>query len=285
MTPRLSNPLEYGTLVVMNDASDLRTFESHDGPLAYRDTGSGQPLVLLHASFMDHTMWDDQIPALARHHRVIAPDARGHGWSSNASEPFRQADDVAALLRHLSVGPAVLVGVSMGANIAVDTTLEHPGLVRALVVSGGGTPGPGDPWTEELRAAQFGALGAGDIGGWLDTFAVCAAGPHRTPDAVHPDVVRRLREMAGRTIAKHTADEPDFSVAVLDTAARVKEISVPVLALNGALDASDLIGMAEHVAGAVTDGRVTAVEGTGHFPNMERPGAFNQALEEFLHTL
>ncbi|MEW2578898.1 alpha/beta fold hydrolase [Streptomyces syringium] len=270
----------------MNNASDLRTFESHDGPLAYRDTGSGQPLVLLHAGFLDHTMWDDQIPALARHHRVIAPDARGHGWSANASGPFRQADDVAALLRHLAVGPAVLVGVSMGANIAVDTTVEHPGLVRALVVSGGGTTaGPGDPWTDALRAAQFAALGAGDIGGWLDTFTLSAAGPHRTPDDVHPHVVRRLREMAGRTLAKHTAGEPDFTVPVPDTATRVKEISVPVLALNGALDASDLIGMAEHVAGAATDGRVTAVEGAGHFPNMEQPDAFNQALEEFLRGL
>lgn len=285
MTPQLSNPSEYGTLVVMNNASDLRTFESHDGPLAYRDTGSGAPLVLLHAGFLDHTMWDDQIPALARHHRVIAPDARGHGWSSNASGPFRQADDVAALLRHLAVGPAVLVGVSMGANIAVDTTLEHPGLVRGLVVSGGGAPGPGDPWTEELRAAQFSALGAGDIGGWLDTFALSAAGPHRTPDAVDPDLVRRLREMAGRTLAKHTADETDFNVPVVDTATRAKDISVPVLALNGALDASDLIGMAERVARSVTDGHVTAVEGTGHFPNMEQPDAFNQALEEFLHGL
>ncbi|MGI5526044.1 alpha/beta fold hydrolase [Streptomyces syringium] len=269
----------------MNNASDLRTFESHDGPLAYRDTGSGQPLVLLHAGFLDHTMWDDQIPALARHHRVIAPDARGHGWSANASGPFRQADDVAALLRHLGVGPAVLVGVSMGANIAVDITVEHPDLVRALVVSGGGAPVPGDPWTEELRAAQAGALGAGDIGGWLDTFALCAAGPHRTPDAVHPDVVRRLREMAGRTLAKHTAGEPDFNVPVQDTATRAKDIRVPVLALNGALDASELIGMAAHVAGAVTDGRVTAVEGAGHFPNMEQPEAFNQALEEFLRGL
>ncbi|WP_431682247.1 alpha/beta fold hydrolase [Kitasatospora sp. KL5] len=271
----------------MNDASGITTFASADGLLAYRETGTGRPVVLLHAGLTDRTMFDELVPALARHHRVITPDARGHGWSANASKPFRQTDDLADLLRHLGTGPAVLVGVSMGANIAVDTALEHPDLVSAVVVSGGGTGLPEfhDPWLLELEAAKAASMAAGDIPGWVDGFALIAAGPHRAIEDVAPDVVRRVKAMAWRTLSKHTADEQDHTVAVPDTAARAKEITVPVLALNGALDSPDLIAVAENLARAVPDGRVTTLENAAHFPNMDQPGAFLRAVEEFLQEL
>jgi pimeloyl-ACP methyl ester carboxylesterase len=271
----------------MNDASTIATFPSHDGPLAYLDTGSGLPVVLLHASFLDHTMFDELVPRLARRHRVITPDARGHGWSANATVPFRQTDDLAALLRHLGTGPAVLVGTSMGANIAVDTALEHPDLVRALVVSGGGTGLPEfeDPWLLELEAGKAAAMAAGDIQGWVDGFARIAAGPHRGLEEVDPEVVRRVKEMAWRTLAKHTADEVDHSVSVPDTAARAKEIGVPVLALNGALDSPDLVAIADDLAAAVPDGRTTAVEGAAHLPSMDRPQEYLRAVEAFLREI
>ncbi len=109
----------------MTAASGLRFFPSADGDLAYLDTGSGDPVVLLHSGYVDHRVWSDQIPALAAEYRVIAPDVRGHGFSANATRPFRWADDLAALLRHLDAGPAVLVGSSMGGVIATDTLVEH----------------------------------------------------------------------------------------------------------------------------------------------------------------
>ncbi len=266
---------------------DTRTFESEDGPLAYLDTGTGRPVVLLHAAFADHTMWDDQVRALARHHRVIAPDARGHGWSANASRPFRQTDDLAALLRHLDLGPAVLVGLSMGAITAVDTALEHPGLVHALVIGSGGTPDFDftDPWAADVQATQARSLAAGDIEGWMNAFLLWAVGPRRTVDDVDPDILRRLREMAWRTLSKHTAAEPDHHVPVPDTAARAKEIAVPVLALDGALDAPELAAKAEGIARAVADGRATTVEDAAHYPNLERPDVYNRAVLDFLHTV
>ena len=267
----------------MTEASDTFTFETGDGFLAYRDTGTGRPLVLLHGGFVDHTMWDDQVPALARHHRVIAPDARGHGASANATAPFRQTDDLAALLHRLDVGPAVLVGLSMGAITAVDTALEHPALVAGLVLGGGGAPEFDftDPWAEEVAAAQFGALATGDIEGWMNAFLRWAAGPQRALGDVRPDILQRLGAMAGRTLAKHTAGEPDHHKPVPGTSKRAGEIAVPVLALNGALDAPELAALARHFADAVTGGRTVTVEGAGHFPNMEQPDAYNRAVAEF----
>ncbi|MFF8913185.1 alpha/beta fold hydrolase [Streptomyces sp. NPDC015032] len=268
----------------MTASTDLFSFEIGDGRLVYRDIGTGPLLVLLHGGFLDHGMWDDQVPALARTHRVIVPDARGHGGSSNADGPFRHTDDLAALLRHLDAGPAVLAGVSMGAATAVDTALEHPGLVRALVVSGAGTSEPefNDPWVLQVQAAQADALAAGDVEGWIDAFMLFVAGPHRTLDDVDPVVVRRLREMTVRTVAKHTGGEPDLRVPVTDTWTRAAGITVPVLAIEGGIDSDDHIGMGRRLVRIVADGRAATVEGAAHFPNMERPEVFDGILGEFL---
>ncbi|MBF8185766.1 alpha/beta hydrolase [Nonomuraea sp. K274] len=252
--------------------------------LFWLDTGTGRPLVFLHGGFTDHSMWDDQIPVLASRYRVIAPDARGHGRSANAAEPFRHTDDLAALLRHLDTGPAILVGVSMGASVAVDTALEHPELVSAVVVSGAGTSEPyfTDPWTTRTWAAWHAAMAAGDLDASVEGLMLFAAGPHRTLGDLDPEVVDRLRRMTQGTMSKHTKDEPDHLIPVRDTWDRAAGIDVPVLAVNGALDSPDHIGMAERLAGAVPDGSAISIDGTAHYPNMERPDVFSDILEDFL---
>jgi pimeloyl-ACP methyl ester carboxylesterase len=274
MTPELPISPNNDTLVVMNDLFRL-------------DIGTGRPLVLLHGGFLDHGMWDDQIPAFASRYRVIAPDARGHGRSANATEPYRLTDDLAALLRHLDTGPAILAGVSMGASVAVDTALEHPELVTAVIVSGAGTSEPyfTDLWTTRALAAWHAAMAAGDLDASVEAFTLLAAGPHRTLDDLDPGVVSRLRRMTRGTMSKHTPGEPDLLVPVRDTWERAAGIGVPVLAVNGALDSPDHIGMAERLTGTVADGRAVSIDGTAHYPNMERPGVFNEILDDFLRTL
>jgi pimeloyl-ACP methyl ester carboxylesterase len=83
--------------------------------------------------------------------------------------------------------------------------------------------------------------------------------------------------MAGRTLAKHTAGEPDHHTPVPGTRERAGELTVPVLALNGALDTPELAALAEHFAG----GRTVTVEGAAHYPNMEQPDAYNRAVADF----
>ncbi|MEV7032998.1 alpha/beta hydrolase [Streptomyces sp. NPDC093272] len=278
----------------MTDGADVRFFPSRDGDLAYLDTGSayldtgsGDPVVLIHSGYVDHRMWADQIPALAAGHRVIAPDVRGHGSSANASEPFRWADDLAALLRHLDAGPAVLVGVSMGGVIATDTVLEHPGLVRAVVTCGAATGDfrYSDAWHTELGAEYARSLGAGDIEGWLDAFVRVAAGARREVADLDPEIPRRLREMARRTLARHTPGETDWHVPVTGSWPRLPKIDVPVLTINGGLEPAELLAAAERLAREVPDGRAEVVEGTDHYPNLERPDVFNGLLLDFLRAL
>ncbi|MGV9314942.1 alpha/beta fold hydrolase [Streptomyces sp. NPDC003691] len=262
-------------------------FPTGDGILVHQDRGTGEPLVLLHGGLLDHSMWEEQIDFFARTHRVIAPDLRGHGGSANGTRPFRHTDDVAALLRGLGCGPAVLVGLSMGGSIATDTALEHPALVRALVVSGVGTSEPDfrDPWTTGVLTDFQRALAGGDVTGGVERFLDFAAGPHRALGEVDPGVVGRLRAAVVRTLGKHRAGEPVAMVPVPRTWERLSGITVPVLAVNGALDSEDHLRMAGRLVREVADGRTALVEGAAHYPNMERPGAFDTALAEFLEGL
>ncbi|WP_435232342.1 alpha/beta fold hydrolase [Streptomyces althioticus] len=270
----------------MTDASDLRFLPSADGDLAYRDTGSGDLVVLLHSGFLDHRIWDDHVPLLAERYRVVAPDTRGHGFSANATAPFRWADDLAALLRHLDAGPAVLVGLSMGGVIATDTVLEHPGLVRAVVTAGAVTGDfrYTDAWHRELQDTIAGALAAGDVTTWLDAFLRLVPGPGRSADDIDPEIPRRVREMALHTLSKHSAGEKDWLVPVTGSLDRAGEIRVPLLAVNGALEPAELHAAAERLAAAVPDGRTATLEDTGHYSAMERPDAFVGLLLDFLES-
>ncbi|MEV5597412.1 alpha/beta hydrolase [Streptomyces sp. NPDC052496] len=252
--------------------------------LFWHDSGHGRPLVLLHGGFLDHRMWSRQIPYFAEHFRVIAPDARGHGRSANATGPFRPADDLAGLLRRLDTGPVVLVGLSMGAGTAVDTALEYPELVSALVVSGAGTSEPyfSDPWTTRTMAAWHTAMAEGDLDASIEAFLLLGVGPHRALDDVDPEVVGELRDMARGTLLKHSSGEPNFIDPVRDTWERAAGIEIPVLAVNGGIDAPDQIEMAECFARTVENGRAVSIDGAAHYPNMERPDEFNEIVGGFL---
>jgi pimeloyl-ACP methyl ester carboxylesterase len=248
--------------------------------------------VLLHGGVLDHRMWDQQIdPLVAAGHRVIAVDARGHGDSSTATAPFRHCDDVAVLLRALDAGPVVLVGVSMGGSTVLDVALEHPGLARALVISGAGTSEPDfrDPWILEVQAEWRRAEEAADAEAWIAAFQRLGSGPYRDVVAVDQDVLARTRTMAVDTITRHVPTAPDgtptapvLPTPVTRTWERLPGVGAPLLAIIGGVDSDDHIRMAERAAFAVPNGRTATVGGTAHYPNMERPEAFDAILLGFL---
>src|SRR5574338_455272 len=96
------------------------------------------PIVLVHGSTVDsRTDWDALAPGLARRHRVLAPDCRGHGRSSNPhrSYSFKElADDVAAFVRAMGYERAHLIGHSNGGNVALVTLMEHPEVVQTCIL-------------------------------------------------------------------------------------------------------------------------------------------------------
>ena len=110
-----------------------------DIELFYREKGSGEPLILLHGNGEDGSYFVHQIEHFQSRYRVIALDTRGHGRSTRGSAPFtiRQfALDLYDFLRAHEIPSAVLLGFSDGANIAMQFALDHPEMVRALILNG-----------------------------------------------------------------------------------------------------------------------------------------------------
>ena len=110
--------------------------------LAVREWPVGGPgVLLLHGLASSSHIWDLVAPRLARRLHVVAFDQRGHGRSGKPSSGYgfeRVAADAAAVVRATELRPAVVVGHSWGANVALETAARHPRLVRGLVLIDGG---------------------------------------------------------------------------------------------------------------------------------------------------
>jgi pimeloyl-ACP methyl ester carboxylesterase len=110
----------------------------HDLNMYYEIHGSGRPLVLLHGAYMTIDTMGPILPGLAHMREVIAVEQQGHGHTADVDRPLtyeQMADDTAALVRHLDIDTADIVGYSMGGGIALQLAIRHPALVRRLVLA------------------------------------------------------------------------------------------------------------------------------------------------------
>jgi pimeloyl-ACP methyl ester carboxylesterase len=125
--------------------------------LYYESTGEGAPLVLLHGGFGATGMFAPILPALAENRRVIAVDLQGHGRTADSDRPLRiesMADDIAALIAHLGLAHATVMGYSLGGAVALQTAIRHPEAVDRLIVVS--TPHRRDGWYADSLAAMDG---------------------------------------------------------------------------------------------------------------------------------
>lgn len=125
--------------------------------MQYETQGEGDPLLLINGLGSDRSEWLFQLPAFGRLFRVVAFDNRGTGGSEAPPGPYstaQMADDAAALLAHLEIGRAHVLGVSLGGMIAQEVALRHPEKVLRLVLACTAPGGEGSvrPDPETLRA-------------------------------------------------------------------------------------------------------------------------------------
>jgi len=226
--------------------------------LYYRDEGSGPVVLLVHGGTGtgDHD-WEFLRPALAPDYRVITPDLRGHGRSTDPAWLLGMdqiGDDMVALSDALAVRPRAVIAFSIGGSAILKLLCRRPGLTDAFVGVGLSRAGQRErveaivngPWPHELIALE-----------------------HEHGDADH---WRRLRERMSATWANdlRISDE------------ELGRVGIPSLVCCGDRDRLEPISVAESIATALPGGELLVLPGAGHFAVRDRPDVFAAAVLDFL---
>jgi pimeloyl-ACP methyl ester carboxylesterase len=139
----------------MNDDPGGNYAEVNGLNMYYEIHGSGEPLILLHGGVGAIEMFGEVLPLLAEGRRVVAVDLQAHGRTADIDRPLSyemMADDIAALIGHLGLEKADVMGYSLGGGVALQTAIRHPEVVRKLVLVS--TPFKRDGWYPEILAGM-----------------------------------------------------------------------------------------------------------------------------------
>lgn len=237
--------------------------------------GTAPALLLVHGWGGDGDDWAPSLPYW--HHRVIVPDLRGHGRSPKPGTGYAAgdfADDLAALLRRLGTGPVVAVGHSMGGQAVTALAVEHPHLVRGLVVV---DPAYGADEAEAARIPGEQEELRGEGAQWAARFVeeTFRAGAHDELRArqrqlmaqMDPDVLAQCRD--GMYL------NPDSFGLRPATVAYLARRKCPVLSVCSTPAAADF----ERATLTDPRSRVAVFRGAGHFLHEERPREFVELTE------
>jgi pimeloyl-ACP methyl ester carboxylesterase len=242
--------------------------------LWYEAVGSGPAVVLLHGSNLDSRSWEFVVDSLAATRRVVRMDLRSHGRSSDASGPFSWVDDVVEVLDAVGARQAVLVGHSLGAQIALDVALEHPGRVAGLVLIApaiGGMPLTKPPAGIESLIA---ALRAGDFdraGKALAAMPVMRLYADTTRQAFVRTMVREnVRLFRARPEWVRQVSPPAIQ--------RLESIRGPVLVLMGERDATESNEAGRELVARIAGARGETLAGCGHLIPIDCPNLLVAAL-------
>jgi pimeloyl-ACP methyl ester carboxylesterase len=213
----------------MTENASGRYVEVNAANIYYESRGEGAPLILIHGGLSSSAEWEPVVSELATGFRVITPDSRGHGRSSNPAGQLsyaRIADDTAELIAALGLERPVVGGWSDGGQVTLELEARHPGMSSALIV-GAAYP---DFDAGGLREAHRGLLGADERG---------------VPDVAHLDA--QLGEFAEEIKALHPGGAERWRRLVHETAPmwldyqglgpdELQSIEAPVLVLAGDRD-------------------------------------------------
>ena len=254
--------------------------EVNNTRLYYERTGSGPAVVLLHGGNLDSRMWDDQYVPLSRTFTVVRYDIRPYGRSATTEKGFSSVEDLRALLDHLQISRASLVGLSLGGRIAVDFTLAYPERVDKLVLMGPGLTGFHFKVEEDQQMKKaLDRAAAGDAKGAMDLWLEHPMMQPAMSNAIRAERIRtiardNLRIWERLAVGERVSNPPAIQ--------RLSEIRKPTLLIVGEKDVPDIHAIIKLLGTGISGSRTEVIPGAGHMPNMEAPVRVNELLAAFL---
>ena len=260
----------------------MKTVSVNGIDIAYQESGSGPPLLLLHGFSLDHTIWAPQVEALQRSYRVLVPDLRGMGRTPHTGGQITvamMADDMAAFLGALDISAAAVAGFSLGGYILLEMVLRHPLKVRACGFIS--TRATAD--TEEGKKVRLQHMQtvidegmAGFAGHFLESLFA--------PDyiASHPLEIEATQKVVLSQIPEQIALLIDALRRREELTPRLGEIAVPCLVFGGTGDA--LVPHAQMTAlhEGLSDSVIELVEGAGHTTPFECADRVSFQLDQMM---
>ena len=261
--------------------------------LYYEETGKGTPIVFVHEFSGDHRSWETQMRHFARRYRCVAFNARGYPPSdvpkaqSRYSQPI-VIDDIAAVMRHLKIRKAHIVGCSMGARTSLGFGLTHP--AKALSVTTVGAGAGSNPSTRAAflrntvaNAKRFLTFGV------PATLRASGVGPGRIPQLNKDprgfaEFRRFQQEHSAQGLANTQRGVQLKRATIFQLGNALKRMKVPLFVVSGDED-DNCVAPAMFMKTMCPSARLWICPATGHTVNTEEPGLFNQMLADFLATV
>ena len=262
----------------------MTILEVNGAELFVDDQGQGRVLLLIHAGIADSSMWDDQVAAFSKGHRMVRLDMRGFGRSNLPAGTFSNVQDVAGVLRALEIDRLTVMGCSFGGLVALDFTLTYPEMVRHLILVAPSVSGSSPSerikafWDAEEQALEQGDLQAAtelNLRLWVD-------GPQRRPEQVDPQVRQKVHDMQMTIFQKPEPEDIDEIPIDPPAIGRLSEVRIPTLIIVGDLDLQEKLDLADQLELELPYGELVVIEGAAHMVSMEKPLAFNHLVEDFL---
>lgn len=264
------------------DATGTAVLAVPGASLVYQVAGRGPAVVLVHGFSLDMRMWDRQFEPLSARYRVVRYDLRGFGASGPfaTSVPYTHAEDLVALLDHLGIADAVLVGLSFGGQVAVAAAATVPARVRGLALLDSLVDGV--KWDAE--SARGSALVARRVseGGVLAGRAAWLAHPLFAAARNRPEVAGELAEMVAGYPGQHWLGQDPHRRPERPIVESLETIAVPTLVAVGEFDVPGFREMSALLADRISGAEHHVIRAAGHMINMEQPEKVNRILLRFL---
>ena len=252
--------------------------------LFYDERGEGEPLLFLNGLSGDHLYWRGQLRAFGKEYRCLAVDNRDVGQSSYAEGPYTirdLADDVIELAERLGLGPAHVVGLSLGGAIAQELALAAPARVRSLVLVD--TLARADEWFRStLRAFEMIRRQAGDTAGFFEAILPWWVSHRFLDDSDRASWLRALLRQHPHSQRLDGFLRQIDALSRHDATDRLRELTCPVLVLAGEDDCVAPPRYSRQMKELIPQAQLVVLRGVGHAPPLEDPGQFNAILAQFL---